>query len=98
MRQRPVQAKAFIGHPPVAIVVSTRISATTLLAVLVSAGFAGCLQGDHPTRAGTPLASTGLVSTVHPLASEAGADMLRRGGNFVDAAAAVQWALNMVEP
>lgn len=39
-----------------------------------------------------------MVSVVHPLAAEAGAEMLRRGGNAIDAAAAVQWALNVVEP
>src|SRR5207247_8622926 len=34
----------------------------------------------------------------HPRAAEAGARMLRSGGNAIDAAAAIQFAVNVVEP
>lgn len=54
---------------------------------------------DNPylsTRA--PLFARNVVSTSHPLAAQAGLQMLRQGGNAVDAAVAAAAAMTIVEP
>ncbi len=48
-------------------------------------------------QAASARADRGMVSTGHPLATEAGLDVLKRGGNAVDAAAAVGLTLGVVD-
>src|SRR5574343_59265 len=53
----------------------------------------------HPyTSTRLPLFARNVVSTSHPLAAQAGLQMLQRGGNAVDAAIATAAAITLTEP
>ena len=60
-----------------------------------AAGFAGVV---HAASMAPIAAENGMVVTAQHLATEVGVDVLRRGGNAVDAAVAVCSALAVVYP
>lgn len=64
----------------------------TVLALLLT-GLFSCAAW-----AGTPVRSERLIVASHPLATDAGLEMLKRGGNAVDAAIAAQMVMTLVEP
>src|SRR5207253_9341521 len=51
-----------------------------------------------PPVRGPVLATQGMVASEHPLASQTGVDVLRRGGNAFDAALAMSAVLPVVKP
>lgn len=69
-------------------------------ALLFLLGLAACGTGLRETAVADAAEppQAGLVSSAHLLATEAGLEVLRRGGSAIDAAVAVQAMLGLVEP
>jgi gamma-glutamyltranspeptidase/glutathione hydrolase len=70
------------------------------LMVVLPALRAGDRNTPTPFRSGRSVvvAAHGMVATSHPLAAQIGLDILKRGGNAVDAAIATSAAMGLMEP
>jgi gamma-glutamyltranspeptidase / glutathione hydrolase len=74
------------------------LSVLLLAGTMPAAGLAKKPQFSYDQYSQVDVGKGGMVATAHPLASEIGAEVLRKGGNAIDASVAIQFALNVVEP
>jgi gamma-glutamyltranspeptidase len=99
----PESATDNVGQPSGFSVRSCRLLFLFGLGVFVPSHAAALLLGFSflvavpPAFAETNLCRKGMVASVHPLATEAGLNVLKSGGNAIDAAVAVGLTLGVVD-
>lgn len=80
------------------LIIRKKVYLILFLAIQFSSFAQDRLTGKNFASRSEVIAQNGMVASSHPLATEIGLDILKKGGNAIDAAIAVNAALGLMEP